>query len=180
MKIHFCVMQKMNMNEKFIKWLKLLVENASTTINVNDSPGNNFEIERGVRQGCSLAPCIFLIIEEVLIHNIKKVVAEGRLKGISLPWGKKQQCISQYADDSSFMVREDNFFVDELVRILKVFSISSGMEINWEKFYAYWFDKYTHKPKWFSRYNWQWAEKGDLSKLLGTPFKLNLNTSGVD
>lgn len=29
-------------------------------------------------------------------------------------------------------------------------------------------------------YNWQWAEEGDLSKLLGTPFDLNLNIRDVD
>ena len=55
-----------------------------------------------------------------------------------------------------------------------------GTEINWEKSCVYWFDKYTHKLKWFVGYNWQWAEEGDLSKLLGTPFGLNLNNWDVD
>lgn len=41
----------------------------------------------------------------------------GRLRGISLPGRNKQQSISQYADDSSFMVREDKRYVDELVRL---------------------------------------------------------------
>jgi hypothetical protein len=54
------------------------------------------------------------------------------------------------------------------------------MEISWDKSYAYWFDKYTHKPKWLGRYNWKLAEEGDLSKLLGTLFGLNLNTKDVD
>lgn len=54
------------------------------------------------------------------------------------------------------------------------------MEINWEKSFAHWFDKYTHKPKWLAGYNWRWAKKGDLSKLLGTPFGLNLNTLDMD
>ena len=54
------------------------------------------------------------------------------------------------------------------------------MEINWDKSCAYWFDKYTHRPEWLAGYNWKWAEEGDLSKLLGTPFGLNLNTPDVD
>ena len=53
------------------------------------------------------------------------------------------------------------------------------MEINWEKSCAYWFDKFTHKPEWLNGYNWQWAEEGDLSKLLGTPFGLNLKIQDV-
>lgn len=78
---------------------------------------------------------------------LKKVVTEGRLKRVVLPGGKKQQFISQYADDSSFMVKGEKKDVDELVRLLKRFSEASGMEINWKKSSAYWFDKYTHKPE---------------------------------
>ena len=70
--------------------------------------------------------------------------------------------------------------MDKLVHILKVFSVASRIEINWEKSCAYWFNKFTHKLEWMNGYNWQWAEEGDLSKLLGTPFRLNLNTKDVD
>jgi hypothetical protein len=119
-------------------------------------------------------------VGEALTQLITKAIAEGRLKGITLPGGNKQQSISQYADDSSFMIRREKKYVDELVRLLKVFSETSGMEINWEKSSAYWFDKFTHKPVWLNGYDWQWAEEGDLSKLLGTPFGLNLDTKDVD
>ena len=54
-----------------------------------------------------------------------------------LPGGKKQQYISQYADDSSFMVKDEKKDVDGLVRLLKMFSEASGMEINWEKSSVY-------------------------------------------
>ena len=70
--------------------------------------------------------------------------------------------------------------MDELVKILKVFSDASGMEINWNKSCTHWFDKYTHNPEWLARYNWRWAEDGDLSKLLGTPFGLSLNKHDFD
>lgn len=48
---------------------------------------------------------LFLIVGEALILTIKKAITEGRLKGITLPGGKKQQCISLYVDDFSFMIR---------------------------------------------------------------------------
>ena len=99
---------------------------------------------------------------------------------VVLPGSKKQHCISQYVDDLSFMVKGEKRDVDELVRLLKTFSEASCMEIKWEKSYAYWFDKYTPKLERLASYNWKWAEEGDLSKLLGTPFGLNLNTPDVD
>ena len=168
------------MSEEFTKWVKLLFTGASAAVNLNGSAGGSFNIERGVRQGCPLAPYLFLIVGEALTHTVKKTVAEGRLRGLVLPGGTKQHCISQYADDSSFMVRGEKRYIDEMVRILQVFSAASGMEINWEKSSAYWFDRFTHKPEWLNEYQWQWATEGELSKLLGTPFGLNLKTLDVD
>lgn len=92
-------MRKLNISETFTKWVNLLFVNASAAVNLNGNLGNYFKAKRGVRQGCPLAPYLFLIVGEVLTHAIKKVVAKRRLRGISLPGGK--QSISQYADDSS-------------------------------------------------------------------------------
>ena len=78
------------------------------------------------------------------------------------------------------MIRGEKRDVDEMVRILKVFYEASGMRINWEKSCAYWNDKFMHKPEWLSGYYWRWAEEGDMFKLLGTPFGLNLNIRDVD
>ena len=130
-------MRKMNIDDKFIKWVKLLFANASAAVNLNGSPSNNFKVERGVRQGRPLAPYLFLIVGEALTHVIKKAIKEKRLRGVTLPGGKKQQSIAQYVDDSLFMVRREVRDVDEMVRLLKVFSAASGMEINWEKSSAY-------------------------------------------
>ena len=137
-------MHIMGIDAKFIHWVKLLFGNVSASVNINGSPGRSFKVERGIRQGCPLAPYLFLIVGEALTHTIKKAVKEKRLRGVVLPGDKKQQCISQYADDSSLMVRGEKRDIDELVKLLKTFSEASGMEINWDKSCAYWFDKYTH------------------------------------
>ena len=90
----FHAMHKTGICEKFIKWVQLLFGNATALVNLNDSPGGSFKIERGVRQGCTLAPYIFLIVGEALTNMVKKTVTERRIRGIFLPGGKKQQCIS--------------------------------------------------------------------------------------
>ena len=86
----FSTMRKMNIDDKFIKWVKLLFANASAVVSLNGNPGNNFKVERGVRQGCPLAPYLFLIVGEALTHVIKKAIKEKRLRGVTLPGGKKQ------------------------------------------------------------------------------------------
>ena len=86
----FHAMRGMNISERFISWVQLLFTNASATTNLNGTPGTSFGIARGVRQGCPLAPYLFLIVGEVLTHMIRKAISEGRLKGVTLPGGRKQ------------------------------------------------------------------------------------------
>lgn len=80
----FHAIQKMGISEVFINWVKLLCKDANVAFNLSGSPGKIFNIERGVHQGCPLAPYLFLIMGKVLTHIIKKVCSEGRLKGVSL------------------------------------------------------------------------------------------------
>lgn len=78
------------------------------------------------------------------------------------------------------MIRDIKEDEDELVRIFESFSQASGMRINWENSYAYWFDKHMHKLECLLGYNWRWADEYDISKLLDTSFGLNINTRDVD
>jgi hypothetical protein len=87
-------MSKMRISKDFTRWVKLLFGNATVVVNVNGSPSDSFKVKRGVLQWCTLAPYFFLIVGEVLIQLIIKAISEGRLKGIILPRGNKQQNIS--------------------------------------------------------------------------------------
>ena len=75
----------MGISKNFITWVKLLFGNAVAAVNLNGTPGNNFTIERGVKQDCLLVRYLFLIVGEVLTHIIKKAVEEGWLREIYLP-----------------------------------------------------------------------------------------------
>lgn len=98
-------------------------------MDLNGSLGEEFKIERKVRQGCPFAPYLFLIVGEVHIHTILKTIMVDRLRGIALPSSTKHS-ISQYAENSSFMVRGEKCYVDELARLLEVFNEALEMEIN--------------------------------------------------
>lgn len=80
-----------------------------------------------------MAPYLFFIVGEAFNHVIKKVVTKGRFRGLTLPSGKNQHFIPQYANNSSFMVKDDKKDVDELVKLLRVLGEASSMDINWDK-----------------------------------------------
>ena len=87
---------------ELIAMIKLLFVDASTNVKVNRDVSPAFVIERGVQQGCPLAPYLFFIFAEVLNAMVKQVEGMGLVKGIQGPIDGKQQTLVQYADDTSF------------------------------------------------------------------------------
>lgn len=69
--------------------------------------------------------------------------------------------------------------VNNLVGIMHMFGLASGLEINWTKSVAYWCGRDT-PPRWVRKHQWKWALLGDLSKLLGTSFDLQFDLNIVD
>jgi hypothetical protein len=49
----------MGISEDFIRWVKFIFGNASTTVNLNGAPSGSFKVERGIRQGCPPRPIFF-------------------------------------------------------------------------------------------------------------------------
>lgn len=54
----------MNFGSRWIRWMETLVFSSSMSILINGSPFTYFEVGRGLRQGGSLYPFLFLIVEE--------------------------------------------------------------------------------------------------------------------
>ncbi len=83
-------MDMMGMAKEFMMKVKLLFQDAKATICFNGGISKTFQIERGVKQGCSLAPCLVIFAGEVLkFHMVKKMVQSGNIKGSTLQNGGK-------------------------------------------------------------------------------------------
>jgi hypothetical protein len=79
-----------------------------------------------------------------------KVVQRSRdVKCILLPRGLKQQLISYYVDNTTFIIRGEEKIIHNMVNLLEVFLSISGLELNWDKFLASWsYERYKEKPSW--------------------------------
>jgi exonuclease III len=176
----FRAMSEFGFPAEFIEWTKLLFLGATASVKINGSPSPAFAIERGVRQGCPLAPYLFLIVAEVLNAMVKRGMEIGEVKGIKLPGGR-EQVTAQYADDTSFTLTGEEAPVKSLIHILNTFCLASGLVINWLKSCAYW--KGAHldpRPAWTDLLGIIWARGDEVSKLLGTPFGMTLTSADVD
>lgn len=177
----FGAMGKLGIPGEFIAMTKLLLQDAQASVKVNGSLSPLFAIERGVRQGCPLAPYLFLIVAEVLNVMVKEGVARGTVKGIRLPEGDRQQVVAQFADDTSFTLLGDEAPVKALVELRDCFCLASGLVINWSKSSGHWNSKTVAlRPPSTNTLNIVWVDGASTSKLLGMIIGMSLAATSVD
>lgn len=80
---------------------------------------------------------LFIIVAEILNVAFKNVVRISLINVISLLQFCSQQIISQYMDNTSLIVREEENTMDNLLEVLHNFGIAFGLEIYWHKIIAY-------------------------------------------
>lgn len=74
----------MGFPQTFINLVKLTLADVEASININGLISPSFKIERGVRQGCPLAPLLFLIVGEALHAKVYLAQTQGRIHGVKL------------------------------------------------------------------------------------------------
>jgi hypothetical protein len=80
----FMALEKMGMVVEFINMVKVLFQDMKAIVCINGGITSSFKVERRVRQGCSLAPYLFILVGEVLNFMMKEATSRGIIKGISL------------------------------------------------------------------------------------------------
>lgn len=131
------MLRNMNFPGKWISWVKECISTATANVLVNGSPSGEFQLERGLRQGDTLSPFLFLVAAEGLNALTKRAVREGLLKGVTIGRGNMVIFHLQYADDIIFAVEGTVENAKAVKWILKNFEIISGLSVNFEKSCAY-------------------------------------------
>ncbi|PNY11765.1 ribonuclease H [Trifolium pratense] len=111
---------------------------SSMSILVNGSPTEDFNVERGLRQGDPLSPFLFLIVAEGLAGMMRRVVEIGRFKGFHVNDNIQFQ-ILQFADDTILMGEGTLDNLRTIKVLLRSFELMSGLKINFVKSKLYGF-----------------------------------------
>jgi hypothetical protein len=127
------MLQRCGFCEKWIDWMKACGFAGNLSVLVNGSPTREINIQRGLKQGDSLAPFLFLLVVEGFSGIMRKAENLGRFKGI--PIGRNPVVIShlQYADDTHCIgeATVDNLWT--LKAILRGFEMAFGLKVNFWK-----------------------------------------------
>eukprot|EP00253_Pinus_taeda_P016575 PITA_16575 len=105
----------------------------SFSILLNDSPYRTFMPSRGLKQGDSLSPFLFVLMMEGLGRAIKMENAEGRIQGLKLTLDGDAYTHQQFVDDTMLqgipIVKEARAFK----QILNEFSLATSREVSLDK-----------------------------------------------
>lgn len=93
---------KMGFVSTWMQWIDASIFNCHLFILVNESPTNDFEVGRGLRQGDPISPFLFLIIAKDLLGLIKKALDMGDFKWFKVDEETLVELI-QFVDDTIFI-----------------------------------------------------------------------------
>ncbi|PWA52848.1 reverse transcriptase domain, Reverse transcriptase zinc-binding domain protein [Artemisia annua] len=115
---------------KWRSWIQSCLCSSRSSILINGSPTSEFPIKRGLRQGDPLSPFLFIIVMEGLHIALQNAVGSGLIRGSKV--GDSGLIISHlfYADDVVITSEWNSQDMDNIIRVLHVFYLASGLKLN--------------------------------------------------
>ena len=146
----------------FLNCIHTLYNGANMRVIVNGFLSDTIAIKRGVRQGGSLSPMLYILCVEVLACKIR---ACRDIEGFLLPGAHGLQFkVGQYADDTTSFVK-DVASLYNLFREIQVYERGTGAKLNISKTEAMWLG--TWKDRVDRALGLKWVNK---MKILGVVF----------
>jgi len=144
-----------NFGQSFKKWIKTIYTDPEAVIKNNGHLSDNFEIHRGVRQGCPVSALLFVLCVEILGLKVRQ---HTTLKGYDFGYNEKPVKIMQYADDCVLYLNNRNELC-EAISLLDNFGKLSGLVLNISKCEGLWLGKDKHKQVNCKLYGIRWPKQ---------------------
>ena len=122
-------MEKMGFWNTFIKFIQILYKNNTSIIINNGFLSPLVHLRRGLRQGCPLSLPLYVTQGEVTTLNVNQ---NKNIKRTKIPNKTNEIKISQYADDSNFLLTEQES-VEKVIEYFQKLKKVTGATINLEK-----------------------------------------------
>ncbi|KAE9296571.1 hypothetical protein PR003_g23727 [Phytophthora rubi] len=120
------VLRRYGFSTKFIRVVHALHAGTTARFLVNGRTSQDWVVNSGIRQGCPLAPLLFILAVDTLGQAINR---HPQLQGIPVPGSKaKRHKFSAFVDDSTVFLRSASE-LDTVTTILKQFGDLSGLRV---------------------------------------------------
>ena len=130
------LLERMGFGYRWCHWMKTCISTVQFSVLVNGSPEGFFGSSRGLRQGDSLSPLLFLLIMEVLGRLLQKTEEAGLIRGFQAGMlGGIEVCISHllFADNTIVFCNAAPEQVLHIRKVLSCFEAITGLHVNLAK-----------------------------------------------
>ena len=166
-------LNKFGFKETFRKWVKMLLFKSKITIQSNGFISEFISVTRSIKQGCPLAPLLYILHAEPMACSIRQ---SPNIVGIKLPENNfyREAKLNQFVDDTQFFVKNESY-IPYILDILKNYELASGAKINKDKTKGLLIGKLKEKNPSFNDINWT----RDFVKTLGICHSYNINSDQI-
>lgn len=165
------VMARMGFHTTWINQVMSLNENATASVIVNGEISKTFRLQRSVRQGCPLAPYLFLLTVDVLGQMLQHPACG--VQGLRLP-DNTTITNQMFADDTLLLLDGMRDNLDRALNVINRFSAASGAKLNLHKSVGLWLAPRPRTWHWGEEACLRWLEKGEVTRYLGYPFGIDM------
>ena len=125
------VLRRRDFSEEWVRWMKLCVTTSSCSILINDRmQGGWFQPQCGIRQGCPLAPLLFILASDALAFCTTRLCSRGHLSGFRTAGHPGGIPLLQYANDTTFFIQGLETAARTLSQMMDIFADFSGLQLN--------------------------------------------------
>ena len=146
----------------FCHWINTFYKGANMRVIVNERLTEPIPLSRGVRQGDSLSPMLYILCVECLACKIRSC---PEIEGFLLPCAKGLQYkVGVYADDTTSLVKSVYSLV-ALLNVVRIYERVSGAKLNVSRTEAMWLGAWCSRTD--QPFGLTWVSK---MKILGVVF----------
>ncbi|PNH03795.1 LINE-1 reverse transcriptase [Tetrabaena socialis] len=121
-------MEELGATEQLRKWVATLLSSTQAQVQVGSQLSQPVSMAAGVRQGCPLAPLLYLFVAQALLSWLQRKGMGIRLD----PTDGERMTAVQFADDGQAMLDgEDN--VPDFLQAMQTFAAAAGQRLNLDK-----------------------------------------------
>uniref|UniRef100_A0A2N9FYX5 Reverse transcriptase domain-containing protein n=1 Tax=Fagus sylvatica TaxID=28930 RepID=A0A2N9FYX5_FAGSY len=124
------VMRRLGFSIEWIRLIMMCISSVSYSVLINGKQYGHFGDTRGIRQGDSLSPYLFLLCAEGLSSLLRIAHVERNIKGVQASRGGPVLTHLFFADDSLLFCQASLANGEALINILQLYEEASGQQLN--------------------------------------------------
>ncbi|KAF1336039.1 Rxlr effector protein, partial [Globisporangium splendens] len=122
----YLVLSKFGFGRQFVDLVRRMHSDTTAQYLVNGEVSREWEVKSGIRQGCPLAPLLFIVAAEILALAVQQ---DPHLDGIrTTRSGAEPHLISTFVDDSAVFLKQGKQ-LPRLMHLLSGFGQQSGLHV---------------------------------------------------